>query len=337
MFRHIQHHTKKTKRRHCAEDKRHVSCFRGLFGHHSRTPIDIRMAEGASERTENPEYVDISQYYARSPKDADGFQALSLNSTRPIIVSTSVEANLEIADKATHTTRELLRFGAGNQLVDIINTNGESFTRVKLIRTKKNATVKRTVRYQAGFCGEFGELTFNLLAYQKRNKPVFAVEWDGIDHSFVVIGDRREISDKDIVVADAWTNFPIAHTLNNNLWYQGRDLITKASAPPGVLGDPKYEILLEWVEKSVDARNQEPIEAILNKSDLKVWNINLAATSTTYYSINSTKSGPTRYSFFPKKQIENALEIQREHLALKSQSQDASADGDTISMASLVL
>lgn len=260
--------------------------FRGLFGRRSRTPIDICMGEGANERTRNPEYVDISQYYARSPKNADGFQALSLNSARPIIVSASVEANLEIADKATHTARELLRFREGNQLVDIIKTNGESYARVKLIRNKKYATVKRTVRYQAGSCVEFGELTFNLLAYQKRNKPVFAVEWDGIDHSFVVIGDHRKISGKDIVVADAWTNFPIAHTLNNNLWYQGRDLITKASAPPGVLGDPNYEILLEWVEKPVDARNQESIETILDKSDFKVWNINLAATSTTYYSIN---------------------------------------------------
>ena len=59
---------------------------------------------------------------------------------------------------------------------------------------------------------------------------MFQVAAKGIDHNFVVIGDRRQMSDEKLVIVDPWVNFPMVHTadvgafeIGGTLQQAGRD------------------------------------------------------------------------------------------------------------------
>jgi hypothetical protein len=165
-----------------------------------------------------------------------------------------VEADaLCLADEAISKTKELLPFGAPNQIVDIWLTNAENVMRRReRLLSPASDSLEQIVRSGAGNCGEHARVTFALLAGTARSEPVSRVTAAGVDHVFNVIGDHRQ-SDR-VAVADSWVTFPVAH-----LYRHGSFPIDqiKETAPPQVHEDPKYQILSEWSQSKplIEARS----------------------------------------------------------------------------------
>lgn len=276
--------------------------------------LDLGDTASAAERASVPGHVDIVQYYAKSVDDTLGFKSLSLQSAKPVAVTSKILEKLDMADRATCATRSLLRYGAGNQLVDIAHSNGESFARVAHLRRKALDT-KRLLRHQAGNCGEFAYLTFNLLASQRRTDPVSIAQWDGLDHNFVILGDPREKGPEHIVVADAWVNFPIAHTLRHNGWFEGRVLSTLRTAVSGQHHNPDHQVVTRWSDKTYKKSRSIDMAIALEQLGDSLWDTNFATTRAKYFSLDSTSPNAHYYSYFPKAKIEDVLAIEQKHFS----------------------
>ena len=107
-------------------------------------------------------------------------------------------------------TKTLLIDGAPNQFVDLWRSQRtpQEFLQQRQFQQGTSAYIQ----CRTGNCGEHSEIAFSLLASTKTDQPVFRVNAQGIDHAFVVIGDRRQMSDEKLVIVDPWPNFPMVHT-----------------------------------------------------------------------------------------------------------------------------
>ncbi|MCX4024911.1 hypothetical protein H0A36_10525 [Endozoicomonas sp. SM1973] len=153
--------------------------------------------------------------------------------------------NLKLAQKAIWAAKALLPYGAGNQIVDVYKTQGESAARVEFMRKEEKKLsvpghAQQAMRVGAGNCGEHSAMTFSLLAAEPHKAPISWVSERGIDHAYVVIGDPRDpdYGEKNTVVADAWPTFGVAHTLAEGLFKTPE---VKETQPPGS-GDKDYQL-----------------------------------------------------------------------------------------------
>jgi RHS repeat-associated protein len=116
--------------------------------------------------------------------------------------------NLLLADLANSFSKVLLPYGSSNQAVDLWRTRGKSRKQMK-VRVRNNSDVDGVLENGTGRCGEFAAVNFRLLASaSSRRDPISLVQARDIDHVFVVIGDARS---SQVVFADAWPTFPLAH------------------------------------------------------------------------------------------------------------------------------
>lgn len=133
-------------------------------------------------------------------------------------VSEKTIDNLIYAGKIINQTCSLLKFGAGNQRCDIINTKGESFLRANYAMAKSNGSIishaKMCIQTQAGNCSGHADVAYCLIDKKKVNLPVGRAKSDARDHAFVVIGDPRDSSHETIVV-DSWPSLATPFILKN--------------------------------------------------------------------------------------------------------------------------
>ena len=125
-------------------------------------------------------------------------------------------------------TKTLLIEGSPNQYVDLWRSSKEPMDFIQ--QRRYNQGTSAYIQCRTGNCGEHSEIAFSLLASTKTEQPVFQVAAKGIDHNFVVIGDRRQMSDEKLVIVDPWVNFPMVHTadvgafeIGGTLQQAGRD------------------------------------------------------------------------------------------------------------------
>ena len=107
-------------------------------------------------------------------------------------------------------TKTLLIEGSPNQFVDLWRSRRDPADFLQQRQFKQGTSAY--IQCRTGNCGEHSEIAFSLLASTKTEQPVFRVNAQGVDHAFVVIGDRRQMSDEKLVIVDPWPNFPMVHT-----------------------------------------------------------------------------------------------------------------------------
>ncbi|MCE2680868.1 MAG: hypothetical protein LW629_10605 [Burkholderiales bacterium] len=175
------------------------------------------------------------------------------------VFKTVTDATLQLlvhANQVNWDVKRLLPYGAGNQIVDNVGTQGHAWARVclqpsRLIHSaglthdQQILRVKEPIRFQAGNCGQTSAIAFSLLASMDLNAPVFRVKASDVDHGFVVIGDEREISADKVVVVDPWSLVPVAHTLEASDLTSGE----KMSEHPPKTAYPMQAKELDEVEK----------------------------------------------------------------------------------------
>ena len=168
--------------------------------------------------------IDVSHLTEEQKKatDIEGAQAVvawevyaaGQGDVKPSTMERELSSELFKSFKQAHVTnlvtKTLLIEGSPNQYVDFWRSphDPEAF----LAQRDIDHGVKGFVESRTGNCGEHAILAFNLLASTETQQPVFHVKAQGMDHAFTVIGDRRELGDKRVVVVDPWPTFPMVHT-----------------------------------------------------------------------------------------------------------------------------
>ncbi|WP_416740709.1 RHS repeat domain-containing protein [Pseudomonas sp. NFX71] len=149
------------------------------------------------------------------PAEQMHIKSISMQHTdaHPVVRTHHVEErvmdNLILADTANKVSKVLLYLGSDNQALEAWRTRGQSHNRMHMIRAE-DLPVPQIVYHGAGNCAEFAKVNFQLLASaSSRRDPIYRVAAEGVDHNFVVIGDSRV---GEVVYADAWPIFPLAHT-----------------------------------------------------------------------------------------------------------------------------
>ncbi|WP_096968477.1 hypothetical protein [Escherichia coli] len=133
-------------------------------------------------------------------------------------VSEMTMDNLIYARKIIKNTQALLKFGAGNQWCDIVNTKGESFLRANYAMAKSDGGIishaKMCIQTQAANCSGHADVAYCLIDKNEVSLPVGRATSDVDDHAFVVIGDPRDCSHETVVV-DAWPSLATPFMLKN--------------------------------------------------------------------------------------------------------------------------
>ncbi|MEB0084741.1 hypothetical protein QN379_22275, partial [Glaciimonas sp. Gout2] len=140
---------------------------------------------------------------------------VEVSNSAPRIVTKKILSELLMADKAIRLTQVALPFGSTNQVADVWRTNAENILRRRIrLLAEDGQSLKAIVTSGVGNCSEHSKVTAALLLSEPTKSPLFRVAAEGMDHNFVLIGDQREIDSSEVVVADSWVKFPIAHTLD---------------------------------------------------------------------------------------------------------------------------
>ncbi|ATA24958.1 hypothetical protein BIY26_01570 [Brenneria goodwinii] len=137
-----------------------------------------------------------------------------------VSVSASTMEHLQLAQETLRKVKMLLPYGAGNQKVEMVYTNGESSARSLMHRERSSANApipnaSQAARYQAGNCEEHADIAYALLAQNRINAPVLHVGDSDWEHKYILIGDPRDQTwgEKNTVVVDPWVRYPAAVTL----------------------------------------------------------------------------------------------------------------------------
>jgi hypothetical protein len=159
-------------------------------------------------------------------------------------VTPHVMANLQLAQRAIYRAKELLPL-SGNQLPSIWEKGGSAIAKIKglreldlqtgqfVARLTHAQTAKKAIEIMGGNCSENSKVTFSILASQPRATRIHIVKATAFDHQYVVIGD--DLSNlADLVVADSWPEFPVAHTADRGYFQFELPALETLEAGPGV-------------------------------------------------------------------------------------------------------
>ncbi|MBD9443962.1 RHS repeat-associated core domain-containing protein, partial [Pseudomonas sp. PDM04] len=226
---------------------------------------------------------------------------------------------LILADRAIRFARTLLPYGSSNQAIDLWRTRGLVHPLVELLRDGSGTLMNNAVQEFAGNCGEFSRVTFELLASaSSRTDPVYRVGAQGMDHSFVVLGDHRMDG---AVYADAWPTFPVAHLADHGTFEISK--VYETSEPGYVPGDNYID------ERSLEvaAKKKFPLKVGDKKSNLSLAGViddglknkriyqqwtSVKGDSTAYcYSTGDVEIFPMLSKSYVHERLEHAVELQK--------------------------
>jgi len=147
---------------------------------------------------------------------------------------------LGLASKAIAHTKEILKFGAGNQMEAIRATNANSTARLQVMRDEDHEyweispTVYELINnnYQAftaakaelmdgggGNCGEHADIAYDYLSVAAVGQTITKAQQKGFDHAFVLIGNLDSDEDSAIAVSDPWPTRPTAVVWEDHFAY----------------------------------------------------------------------------------------------------------------------
>ncbi|NHF66059.1 hypothetical protein [Xanthomonas hortorum] len=145
-------------------------------------------------------------------------------------------AHLQVGQMANRVVKDVLDTGAGNQVVDVAASGGESWARLRLgdelaPHGNMQAQLQRAKYSQGGNCPVHASLAAAILLRMgsepetEINAPVVRV-WEAreLDHTYTMIGDPRDRTwgDKNTVVVDPWPVVPSAMTLSEAKLHDAR-------------------------------------------------------------------------------------------------------------------
>lgn len=136
-------------------------------------------------------------------------------------VSGKAAGRLSKARDGIAATKKVMSFGAGNQQEALQMSKMNSFYRLLVMRTDACWEISPEAQALAasnpeaeiaakadlahgGNCGEHAFVAFDYLRLHCKGEPIAVSAKEGLDHAFVLIGDLKNESDKDIVVSDPW-------------------------------------------------------------------------------------------------------------------------------------
>lgn len=173
--------------------------------------------------TVNPSYLGIDEYQHQTE-----------------YVDTQTLKHLNIASKTIQEIDRIMPYGAGNQWLNVIATNGESNIRCRMLHTKidevmgklqelegpaksmamTGLNVHLTRQYQAGNCTEMSIMAHHRLITEGLDAPILTVADDIRDHVYTLIGDPRDHKwgEKNTVVVDAWPIYKSTYTLKHAIY-----------------------------------------------------------------------------------------------------------------------
>lgn len=142
-------------------------------------------------------------------------------------VSGNAMARLKHARAGIEYTKEVLRFGAGNQKEALETSNFNAYFRMAAMRDPECWHISPSVRPLAarhpdalttakahlargGNCGEHAQVGFEFLRATATGETINRVDVEGLDHAFVMIGDTRTEDGASLVVCDPWPTAPTA-------------------------------------------------------------------------------------------------------------------------------
>lgn len=173
------------------------------------------------------------------------FMGLESFSHRAVSVQEQTWEHLDQAQAICRQVKWALPYGSGNQISDVIYTQGESWARVAMLRTASNERhpfryARLAVAHQAGNCLEMAATAFTLLAGQATVAPIFVAQDSQMDHEYVVVGDPRDRrwGEQESVVVDPWVTHPSALTLAQSKQLQPQISGANAMLPPQAQAHP---------------------------------------------------------------------------------------------------
>ena len=142
-------------------------------------------------------------------------------------VSPKALTRLGHAKAAIAVTKQVLSFGAGNQVEAIRATKMNSRFRLQAIRNHSYWEMAPEIRHLAmgypdalvaakadlvhgGNCGEHAWVAYHYLRLHAKGDPIQVSAKSGLDHAFVIMGDLKNEKDNEMAVSDPWPNNPTA-------------------------------------------------------------------------------------------------------------------------------
>ena len=137
-------------------------------------------------------------------------------------VSSTAASRLAVARQAITATKNVINFGAGNQVEALKNTRLNSMVRLQVMRDDKYWEMSPEVAGIAaenpealiaakgdlahgGNCGEHAWIAFHWLRQNAAGQNIQVSAKNGLDHAFVLVGDiQGSDKDEDIAVSDPW-------------------------------------------------------------------------------------------------------------------------------------
>ena len=137
-------------------------------------------------------------------------------------VSPKVAERLKLAARAIRFAEKAIPF-AGNQHEALFATEGNSLNRTKVTRSqemrRRSSAAQTATRTgndtlaagaatiactAGGNCGEYSKMSMHYLAGLNSGQTITRASVQGVDHAFVLIGDLKNDTPHENVVADAW-------------------------------------------------------------------------------------------------------------------------------------
>ncbi|MCP4867372.1 MAG: hypothetical protein GY898_01475 [Proteobacteria bacterium] len=150
------------------------------------------------------------------------------------------------AAKALKHTKEVMKFGAGNQAEALKATNFNSYFRMKVMRdpscwelapsvraianaNRDSLTAAKADLAHGGNCGEHAQVGLDYLNTIAKGETLNRSAVEGLDHAFVIMGDIGKEGDADLVVCDPWPTAATACTWEDHFAYTPDKTKIKAS------------------------------------------------------------------------------------------------------------
>ncbi len=164
-------------------------------------------------------------------------------------VSGKAMGRLVAAQMGINHTKQVLKYGAGNQEEALRATNFNSYFRMmamrdarfwqaspeamELARKYPQALTAAKARTAAGGnCGEHAQVAYDYLRQNLGGDKIQQVDVNGLDHAFIIIGEIGEEPDSELVVCDPWPTKPVACLWEDHFAYtpDPQQLNVRASA-----------------------------------------------------------------------------------------------------------
>jgi hypothetical protein len=199
-------------------------------------------------------------------------------------ISSSAMKRVKLAEEAIDHTKNVFKYGAGNQAEALKKTKFNSYYRLKVMRDSSYWNIDKTVKPLAtsnpdaltaakadiargGNCGEHASVAFNYLRVNAVGEKINKAKVKGLDHAFVLMGDTDTEKDDEIGVSDPWPTQATATIWEDHFAYNPDR--SKLNIRNSVTGDGKNVKSVIAAGLSLSDSGKKSLKKDLNKKETK--------------------------------------------------------------------